>query len=574
MLFAFAALGASVGMTLLRPWPIKLVLDVVLLKNQTLHETLPWLPQAVDAWRSEVTLSTLCVALIAIVMLESLFGYAQKIHFAAVGQSSTTDVLEHVFTHLQTLPRSGTKDTRTGDVILRLTSDVKTLRDLLVYHQQKFFTYAITFVSTVYVMAWMNWRLTLLALGVVPLVYGASYWFALQIRAAVTRKRRQEGAVASIVQETLHAMPVVQAFSQEEAERLRFRAEAQQTLDASLESSRLGGAFTRSIKVLSAVGTAVVIWFGASRVLAGTLTPGDLVVFVAYVTELYVPIQSLSELAVQFMESLVSGERVMELLKTAPRIKDDAHAAKAPRFRGDIAFENVSAGYEPGSPVLREVSFSARGGQKVALVGGSGAGKSTIINLLLRFIDPSAGRILIDGVDMRRYSVNSLRAQAGVVLQESILFRRTVRENIAYGKPGATVAEVLAAAKAARAHEFIERLPQGYETVLDESGANLSGGQRQRIALARAFLRDAPILILDEPSTGLDAVTEAELSETLAELARGRTTIVVAHKLAMIEDADRIVVLDRGAVIEQGTHAELLERNGLYRRMHDVPVAS
>jgi ABC-type multidrug transport system fused ATPase/permease subunit len=355
---------------------------------------------------------------------------------------------------------------------------------------------------------------------------------------------------------------------------MRFRLEARQTLAASLESSRLGGAFTRSIKVLSAVGTAVVIWFGASRVLAGALTPGDLVVFVTYVTELYVPIQSLSELSVQFLESLVSGERVMELLKTAPRIKDEAHATKAPRFHGEIVFENVSASYDPGSRVLRGVSFRARAGQKVALVGGSGAGKSTIINLLLRFLDPSEGRILIDGVDIRRYTLHSLRAQAAVVLQEAILFRRSVRENIAYGKPGATTAEVLAAAKAARAHEFIERLPQGYDTMLDESGANLSGGQRQRIALARAFLRDAPILILDEPSTGLDPVTEAELSETLAELARGRTTIVVAHKLASIEDADLIVVLERGVVVEQGAHAELLGRNGLYRRMRDVPVAS
>jgi ATP-binding cassette subfamily B protein len=567
---AFLGLGASVGMTLLRPWPVKLVLDVILLKRQSLTDALPWLPASVDRWSAQWLLAALCLSLIAIVLLESLFGYMQKVLFAAVGQSATTDVLEHAFTHLQTLPRSGAKETRTGDVMVRLTSDVKTLRDLMVNHQQKFVTYGLTFVSTVAVMAWMNWRLTLLGLAVVPLVYVASYRFALQIRAAARRKRTKEGEVASIVQETLDAMPIVQAFSQEDEERRRFRAETRQTLDAALESSRLGGAFTRSVKVLNSIGTAVVVWFGASRVLEGQLSPGDLVVFVAYVNELYVPVQNLSELAAQFMESLVSGERVMELLKTAPRIKDSPHAVKAPRFRGEIRFEDVTAAYDPGCPVLRNVSFCARAGQKIALVGESGAGKSTVVNLLLRFLDPAAGRILIDEADLRRYTLQSLRRQIAVVLQEAILFRRTVRENIAYGKPGSSSVEIEAAAVAARAHEFIERLPRGYDTVLDERGGNLSGGERQRIALARAFLRDAPVLVLDEPVTGLDAVTEAQLIDTLEDLARNRTTFVVAHKLASVANAGLILVLDRGELVEQGAHEELLARDGVYRRLYDA----
>lgn len=570
VLLGFAALGASVGMALLRPWPIKLVLDGVLLKQRPLTEMLPWAPQVLTTWTPETLVGLFCVSLIAIVLLESLFGYLQKIEFSEVGQSSTTDVLEHVFTHLQTLPRSAMKQTRSGDVIVRLTSDVKTLRDLLVNHQQRLFTYAVTFVSTMAVMAWMNWRLTLLALGVVPLIYAASFHFAVQIRKASERRRRQEGAVASVVQEALHAMPVVQAFSQEEAEKQRFRSEARQTLDAALESSRLGGAFTRSIQVLNAVGTAVVIWFGGLRVLEGTLTPGDLVVFIAYVTALYVPIQNLSELAVQFMDSLVSGERVMELLKTAPRIQDGPHAAKAPRFRGDIEFRGVTARYEGDQPVLHEASFRVKAGENVALVGGSGAGKSTIVNLLLRFLDPVDGQVLIDGVDIRTYRLRSLRGQIGVVLQEPILFRRTVRDNIAYGKPGATDAEILAAAQAARALEFIEAMPEGFNTMLDERGGNLSGGQRQRITLARAFLRDAPILVMDEPSTGLDAVTEAELSQTVRELSRNRTTLMVAHKLSAVEDADLILVLDRGRVVQQGTHATLMAEGGLYRTLYET----
>jgi ABC-type multidrug transport system fused ATPase/permease subunit len=270
------------------------------------------------------------------------------------------------------------------------------------------------------------------------------------------------------------------------------------------------------------------------------------------------------------MESLVSGERVLELVQTAPRIKDTPHAAKAPPFRGEVLFDNVVFGYQPGEPVLKELTLHVEAGKTVALVGGSGAGKSSVLNLLLRFYDPWSGSVLIDGHDIRRYKLRSVRQQISVVLQESVLFRRTVKENIAYGKPRATMAEVVAAAEAAHAHEFIESLPERYDTVLDEQGANLSGGQRQRLTLARAFLRNSPILVLDEPTSGLDAVTEAQLSETLEELSRGKTTIIIAHRLSTVERADRIVVLDKGQIVQQGTHGELISQGGLYREMYEA----
>jgi ATP-binding cassette subfamily B protein len=321
-------------------------------------------------------------------------------------------------------------------------------------------------------------------------------------------------------------------------------------LEANVESSRLGGAFNRSIVVLNSIGVALVVGFGAIRALNGSLTPGDLVVFAAYLTDLYKPIQSLSELSIQFMDSLVSGERVLQVLETTPRIKDAPNAIVAPRFRGQIEFDNVTFGYERDRPVLQNLSFRIEPGERVALVGGSGAGKSTILHLLLRFQDPWTGRVLIDGVDIRKYRLRSLRKQIGVVLQESFLFRRTVRENIAYGNPGASMAAIQAAAEAAQAHDFIERLPQRYDTMLDESGNNLSGGQKQRIALARAFLRNAPILFMDEPTSGLDHRTEAELNETLDDLARGKTTITIAHRKASIETAGRILALEGGRVVE------------------------
>ena len=566
---AYVALLATVGMTLLRPWPLKLVLDSVILDKRPLSEILPWAPAWISAADKHLLLTLLCVALVAIVLLESFFSYWQKVSFSAVGQSATTDILEHVFTHVQTLPKAD-GERRTGDVILRLTSDVKTLRDLLVNHVQQLGNYGFTFVSTIAVMFWMNWQLTLLALIVVPFISLTSYHFSANIRRATKQKRNREGAVASIVQENLQAVAVVQAFAQEERERNRFRRQARRSLDASLDAVRLGGAFTRSIKVLNTIGMAMVIWLGASRVLDGNMSPGDLVVFAAYIAELYTPIQNISELSVQFMESLVSGERVLELAQTMPHVDEKQDAMSAPVFSGDVAFEDVVFGYDSEKTVLNGISFHVAAGETVAIVGGSGTGKSTILNLILRFVDPSEGRILFDGQDIRSFDLKSLRSQVSVVLQDSILFRRRVRENIAYGHPHATLDEIVDAAKAARAHDFIERLPKGYDTVLDEEGSNLSGGQRQRIALARAFLRNSSILVLDEPTSGLDALTESQLTETLEDLARGRTTIIIAHRFSTIERVDRILVLQHGRVAQEGTHADLSVQAGPYRDLFEA----
>ena len=567
---AYVALIASTVMALARPWPLKLILDSVILGRQPITETLPFLPSDIDSWDKQLLLTLLAISLVVIVVIESTFGYMQKIWFSSAGHSATTDVMEHVFTHLQMLPKTS-GETRTGDVIVRLTSDIKTLRDLLVNHVQKLGSYGLTFVGTLTAMFLLDWRLSLLSLVVVPFIWLTSHYFSRNIRAASKQKRKKEGAVASIVQETLTSMTVVQAFAQEEAERRRFRVEARQSLDASIESAKLGGAFSRSIKVLSTIGTALVVWLGATRVLDGHMSPGDLVVFAAYIAELYTPIQNISELAVQFMESLVSGERVLALLQTAPRIQDSRRAINAPPFRGAVAFEEVLFGYDKNSTaVLSGLNFKADPGETIALVGGSGAGKSTILNLLLRFFDPWQGRVTVDGIDIRKFRLRSLRRQISVVLQESVMFRRTVRENIAYGRPGATLDDVIAAARAAQAHEFIEALPDGYDTILDEQGGNLSGGQRQRLALARAFLRNAPILILDEPTSGLDAVTESSLTETLRELARGKTTIIIAHRFSTIENADRILVLQSGRVVQEGRHADLLAQGGLYRELFEA----
>ena len=564
----------SIVFGLARPWPLKLMLDSVVLGNQQITDTVPFVPAAVDSLDKHLLLTLLALSMVAIVLIESTFGYFQKLWFSSAGHAATTDVMEHVFTHMQMLPKTSGGDTRTGDVIVRITSDIRTLRDLLVNHVQKLGTWALTFFGTLAVMLAMNWQLTLLGFLVVPFIFVASYLFSRNIRAATKRKRKQEGAVASVVQETLTSMTVIQAFAQEEAERARFRTEAQGSLDASIDSARLGGAFTRTIRVLNTIGAALVMWLGASRVLDGQMSPGDLVVFAAYISELYTPIQNISELTVQFMESLVSGERVLDLLHTMPRIRDAKGAVPAPPFRGELAFEEVHFAYPNGPEVLKGVGFRVAPGETVALVGVSGAGKSTVLNLAIRFFDPGSGRVSIDGNDIRGYQLQSLRRQIAVVLQEPVLFRRTVRENIAYGTPRARQEQIEAAARAAHAHEFIEALPESYDTVLDEGGGNLSGGQRQRLTLARAFLRNAPILILDEPTSGLDAVTESLFAETLNELSKGRTTLIIAHRFSTIDRADRVIVLKDGTVAQEGRHADLIRQPGPYRELFEAQQTS
>jgi ATP-binding cassette, subfamily B, bacterial len=568
---AYLALGGSVGAAALRPWPLKFILDSVVLRKRAIHESVPVIPAWVDAINPYWLIFIFCLLLVLVVLAESTAGYFQKLMFARIGHSAATGVLEHTFTHLHTLPREH-RSSGSGDLIVRLTSDVKTMRDLLVEHQQKLSTYSLTFFVTVAVMLQLNWRLTLIGLSTVPVIWIVSWRFSRSIRAAARRKRTREGAVASVVHENLSGLAVIQAFAREEEEHRRFREQAQESLEANVESSRLGGAFSRVIEVLNTLGMALVIGFGAVKVLAGSLSPGDLVVFAAYVTDLYKPIQNLSELSIKFMDSLVSGERVLEVLEKTPQTRDHHGAVRAPRLKGDIVFDRVTFGYEAGKPVLHELSFRISPGENIALVGGSGAGKSTILHLLLRFYDPWQGRISIDGRDIRYYKTQSLRQQIGVVLQESFLFRRSLFENITYGKPGATPAQVRAAAEAARAHSFIQELPEGYETILDERGGNLSGGQRQRLALARVFLRNASILLMDEPTSSLDSVTEGELVETFQELRRGKTTITVAHRLSTVENASRILVLEHGSIIEAGTYDQLLAKPGAFRNLYEAQL--
>jgi ABC-type multidrug transport system fused ATPase/permease subunit len=370
----------------------------------------------------------------------------------------------------------------------------------------------------------------------------------------------------------LSAVSLVQAFGREQYEEERFEMESVQTLEESIQTARMEAAAVRSVEMISAVGAWAVILFGSLQVLKGRMTPGDILIFASYLTSMYKPIRNLAKLSTKFSKAMVSAERVAEILDLEPAIQDDPHAIEARHLKGEIVFENVSFDYGDGNSILKDVSFTISPGQRVVLIGASGAGKSTIVSLILRLYDPQKGSIAIDGVNIRNYQRDSLRRAIGVVPQNSVLFGTTIRENIAYGKLDATMEEIVAAAKAASAHDFISELEHRYETVIGERGATLSGGQQQRIAIARAFIRNAPILILDEPMTGLDAESEAKVREALKRLMVGKTCFVITHDLEATAEADHILVLEEGRIVERGRHSAVATRSRQHRQLDDRKI--
>jgi ABC-type multidrug transport system fused ATPase/permease subunit len=571
-LLGYLAMAAGIFMKSVAPFPLKWILDYVLL-DKPLPEG--WLGAQLARLGGDAQglLLLLCLAMVGLVFFEGLFTYVQRYLLASAARLANNDIRNHVFQRLQTLPLSFHGATPPGDLVVRLTDDVNTLRHLLVDSLSSFLKMLFSFGWILVLMATIHWQLTLLALAVVPPIYLLASRFTGKVEELAKLQRRKESEVGAIVQENVSSMAVVQAFSREEQERERFGREARESLRADLQRLRFSKGFGRTIDLLVALGSALVIYYGGTLALGGELEATNLVLFVPWLKEFYSPLQKLAELIVDATRQLVSGERIAELLAIEATVRDADDAVEAPPFRGEVRFERVGFGYREGVPVLRDLSFTARPGQMVALVGSSGAGKSTVVNLLLRLFDPWEGRVRIDGRDVREFTLESLRSQMNVVLQDTLLLRRSIRENLAFGKPDASQEEIEAAARAAQIHDFIVSLPEGYDTDLYDQARNLSGGQKQRLALARALLREAPILILDEPVARVDALTEARLSETIARVTKGKTSFVVAHRLATVQRADLILVLEEGKLAEQGTHAELMARSRIYRALYETQYA-
>jgi ATP-binding cassette subfamily B protein len=550
-----ALLGAT-AMRLLEPWPLKFVIDGVLGAGT-----------GTPAGMAPTTLLALCVAaLVGVLGLRALLSYLATVALALAGQRALSAVREALFEHLQRLSPRFHQRMPAGDLTLRLTGDVGMLRDTLVTAALPLAANVLVVVGMLAVMAWLDWRLALVALAPLPLLALGGRRVGRRIQEVGRAQRQREGAMAAVAAEALSAVRLVQALGLHGRAASVFTGASRRSLKEGAKAARLSAGLERGTDALVALATAAVLGFGALRVLDGTLTPGELLVFLTYLKNTLRPVREYAKYTARLAKASAAGERVVDLLETAPEVVDGADATPAPVLSGALRFEGLRFGYTSGgAPVLDGLDLAVAPGELVAITGPSGAGKSTLAALLLRLHEPDAGCIRVDGVELPRYTADSLRAQIAFVPQDNALFAGTLGENIALaaGRP-VSAAEIEQAARLARAHDFISALPQGYDTAVGERGATLSAGQRQRIAVARAALRHAPLLVLDEPTVGLDRDNEQAVVEALLVLARGRTTLLVTHDLALAARADRIVVIDAGQVREQGSHDALLARGGLY----------
>lgn len=554
---------------LLEPWPLKIVLDNIL-KSKPAQG---WLNQWILSTFGQDKFSALnfaAIAVLVIALLGASCSYVEKYVTTSVGQWVTHDLRRTLYSHIQRLSLAYHDHKQTGDLLSRVTGDIAAIQSFIVSGLLDSMINCITLAGMLGVMLYLNWRFTLVALSVAPFLFLVVFSYTRRIKKAAREVRKKEGEIVSVMQEVLSSIHVVKAFAREDYEQKRLEEESLEGVEIGLRARSLKAKLAPLVEIIVAVGTCLVLWFGARMVLTGALSAGSLVVFIFYLGKMYKPMQQLSKMTDAYSKAVVGYERIREILETDNEIRDIPGARRAPAFRGAIGFDKVNFGYEPATLVLKDVSFRIEPGQVAALVGPTGAGKSTIISLIPRFYDPNSGSVKVDGLDVRRFQQKSLRQQISFVLQETVLFHGPIWNNIAYGKPEATRYEILRAAELANAHEFIEKLPDGYNTILGERGITLSGGQRQRIAIARAIIRDTPILILDEPSSGLDAASEKLVFEALDRLMEGKTSIVIAHRLATICRANCIFVIQDGQIVERGTHEELLRTDGLYSRLHAI----
>ncbi|MGB0909310.1 MAG: ABC transporter ATP-binding protein [Nitrospirales bacterium] len=562
------------GIALLQPWPLKLVVDSVL----GTHPPPEFLEYLTTFFTSHTTIFTdqkfallflLSAGVLLIQVLMGSFTVLSTYILVAIGLRMVFRLRCRLFDHLQRLSLAFHDTTTVGDSLYRVTWDTYCVQSWFNSGIIPALTASFTLAGIGIIMLSLDWLLTLVALAIaIPLIVLIKKLDQPMTERSM-RFHERESDISSRVQETLTGIRAVQAFGREHFESQRFQSHAQDSLLANLRLTILQSGSQAIVGLLLALGTTLVVWIGASRVLSGHLTVGDVVLLVSYVAMLYKPLETLAYTATTIQSAAASGRRVLALLEATPDVSDLPQAVPLPASQAcAISFENVSFQYHNGLPVLRNLSLDMQKDQCIAVVGSSGAGKTTLVNLLLRFYDPTEGRVMLNGYDIRHVTVQSLRDQIAIVLQEPVLFCSTIRENIAYGLPSASFENIQSAAQSAGAHYFITALPQGYDTEIGERGVMLSGGQRQRIAMARAFLKNAPILIMDEPTSALDTETEQQLLKALECLMKGRTTIIIAHRLSTIRKADRIILLQDGQVVEHGTHTELLQLGQGYARLY------
>ena len=575
--FGFLAVLGETIANLLQPWPLKIVLDEVFKSHGGKSD----LPLFLGRYLGTDKLSTVkfaCLAVLVIALLDAVSTYAEKYLTTSVGQWVTYDLRRGIYAHMQRLSLAFHDQNRTGDLISRVTSDVDDVQSFITSGLLSSVINVLTLVGMVGVMFWLNWQFTLIALSVAPVLFVVVFTYTRRIKQAARKVRKKESVVFSVVEEVLSSMRVVKAFARERYEQERLEEASLGEVESSLRARSLKAKLTPLVDLIVAAGTCLVLWFGARMTLSGALSVGSMVLFVQYLSKMYKPMQELSKMTDTYSKAAVGYERIQEILQTDNEVRDLRGAKTAKKLKGKIEFEHVSFAYTADQPIINDINFTIEPGQVAALVGPTGVGKTTIVSLVPRFYDPSQGVVKIDDTDVKQFKQQSLRQHISYVLQESVLFHGPLWQNIAYGKPEASRKEILNAAEMANAMEFIEKLPQGLDTIVGERGMTLSGGQRQRIAIARAIIRNTPILMLDEPTSGLDAASEKLVFEALDRLMEGKTTIVIAHRLSTIRRADVIFVVNEGTIVQQGKYDELLRADGLFAQLHrlqfqDEPAA-
>jgi ATP-binding cassette subfamily B protein len=560
------------GMTnLLEPWPLKIVLDNVL-KSRQIHGWLNALILSKVGTDSLAILKFAAVSVLVIAIVGAICSYTEKVITTTVGQWVMHDLRRMVYHRIQRLSLAYHDNKQTGDLLSRVTSDIDAIQSFITSGLLSALINGITLVGMVGVMFYLNWRFTLIALSVAPPLFALVYTYTRRIKKASREVRKKEGEIVSVIQEVLSSIRVVKAFAREDYEERRLEEESLESIEIAMRARSLKAKLSPMVDIIVAFGTGLVLWFGARMALDGTLSAGSLVMFIWYLGKMYKPMQELSKMTDAYSKASVGYDRIREIVDMEGEVRDRPGARNAPYFKGKIELDKVTFGYESQHPVVKELSLKIEPGQVAALVGPTGAGKTTLIGLIPRFYDPLSGVVKIDGYDIRMFKQKSLRQQMSFVLQETVLFHGTIWNNIAYGKPEATRGEIFRAAELANAHEFIEKLPDRYNTIVGERGATLSGGQRQRIAIARAIIRDTPLMIMDEPSSGLDAASEKLVFDALDRLlaAENKTSIVIAHRLSTIQRADVIFVLNDGVIVESGKHEDLLKSGGLYSELYEI----
>jgi ATP-binding cassette subfamily B protein len=558
----------STAVALALPWPLKLIFDTVLF-GKPLPEGLAWASRVLEPG-SVVSLAVLGACIVTLALLAASFAYSQLYVTSRIGFEITFRLRSALFAHLQQLSLSFHSRARSGELLSKMVSDTNTLKDIYSEYVLAFATHLLTVLGMCVVMLLIDTTLALIVMLSFPVLFGLLYVLLSRMRLSARSQRHRESELTSRLTEVLGAISLVQAFGRERYEVERFEEQSGHSKRESVRMARIEATVARLVEIVRAIGLATVLIFGGLQVLRGRMSPGDLLVFSSYIVDMYKPVRIMARLSARFSKASASAERIREVLETPIDIKDAPDAVDPPPLHGEITFEHVSFAYEPGKPILDDLTLTLPAGRFVALVGASGAGKSTLANLIIRLYDPASGRVLIDGIDIRRFRRESLRARIGVVLQTAMLFGASIRENIAYGRPDATAEDIEAAARAAAAHGFIVEMPGGYDAEIGESGGTISGGQRQRISLARALIKRPDILIMDEPTSAIDAESEARIRQALRTVQKDKTTLLIAHHLQSVRHADLIVVLSRGKVIEQGTHAELVARNGAYCELFQI----